>query len=252
MANNGGDGRMKFVADLHTHTISSGHAYSTVLENVRAAADKGLEMIAITDHGPSMPGAPHPYYFGNLKVLPKELFGVRILKGVEANIIDREGTLDLPTDRLALLDIVLAGLHNVCSPFGSIEENTKMMINAIKNPWVDVIVHPGNPDFLIDAEAVVQAAVTYDVALEINNSSLKVSRVGSKPYCEKILGLAKEYGAKIMVGTDSHFSLAIGDFTEALALLEQYQIAPSSVMNTTIKGITDHLARRSNRRPRSK
>jgi len=248
MANNGGYHTMKFVADLHIHTISSGHAYSTVMENARAAADKGLEMIAITDHGPAMPGGPHAYHFGNIKVIPDELFGVRILKGVEANVIDRAGNLDLEDDRLAGLDIVLAGLHDVCTPNGSIPENTEMMINAIKNPWVDVIVHPGNPEYLIDAEAVIQAAVQYDVAIEINNSSLKLSRVGSTPYCEKILCLAKQYGAKILVGTDSHFSLAIGDFSQVIPLLKKYDVAPSAILNTSIADIRRHLQRRSNRR----
>lgn len=239
---------MKIIADLHTHTISSGHAYSTVMENARAAADRGLAMIAVTDHGPMMPGAPHIYHFGNQRVIPDELFGVRVLKGVEANVIDRSGKLDLPDDRLAALDIVLAGLHTVCTPNGSVAENTEMMINAIKNQWVDVIVHPGNPEFPIDAEAVVKAAVEYDVAVELNNSSLKLSRVGSLPYCEKILCLCKEYGAKIMVGTDSHFAFSIGDFTQALVLLEKYEISPSLVVNTSMNAIESHLARRSNRR----
>ena len=242
---------MKIIADLHIHTISSGHAYSTVMENARAAADRGLEMIAITDHGPAMPGGPHAYHFGNQKVIPNELFGVRVLKGVEANIIDRDGNLDLPAERLAALDIVLAGLHTVCTPNGSIEENTQMLINGIKNPWVDVIVHPGNPEFLLDAEAVVKAAVQYDVALELNNSSLKVSRIGSLPYCENILSLCKQYGAKIMVGTDSHFALSIGDFTEALVLLEKYDIPASAVVNTSLEAIHSHLQRRS-KRERSK
>jgi len=239
---------MKIIADLHTHTISSGHAYSTVMENARAAADRGIEMIAMTDHGPAMPGGPHNYHFGNQRVIPDELFGVRILKGVEANVIDRDGNLDLPVERLAALDIVLAGLHSVCTPNGSVAENTEMMINGIKNPWVDVIVHPGNPEFLINAEAVVQAAVQYDVAVELNNSSLKVSRAGSRPYCEKILSLCKQYGAKIMVGTDSHFAFAIGDFTEAMVLLEKYDISPNAVVNTSITAIQNHLQRRSNRR----
>jgi len=250
VGNNGGGDRMKFVADLHIHTISSGHAYSTVMENARAAADKGLEMIGITDHGPAMPGGPHAYHFSNMKVIPKTLFGVEILQGVEANIIDRAGNLDLEDERLACLDIVLAGLHHVCSPNGSITENTEMLINAIKNPWVDVIVHPGNPEFLIDAEAVVQAAAKYDVAVELNNSSLKVSRKGSSPYCEKILCLAKQYGAKIIVGSDSHFAPAIGDFSQAIELLKKCEISPSTVLNTSIAGIRSHLQRRTNRRGR--
>jgi putative hydrolase len=238
---------MKFVADLHIHTISSGHAYSTVLENIRAAADRGLGMIAITDHGPAMPGGPHSYHFGNLKALPEKLFGVRILRGVEANVIDHHGNLDLPDDRLINLDIVLAGLHTVCSPNGSVAENTEMMVNAMKNPWVDAIVHPGNPEYLVDLETIVKAAVEHDVALEINNSSLKVSRAGSRPYCETVACMAKKHGAKIMLGTDSHFSLAVGDFGEAVQLIRKYEISPDLVINTSVENVLRHLNRRSNR-----
>jgi len=238
---------MKLVADLHVHTISSGHAYSTILENARAAADKGLEILGMTDHGPAMPGGPHEYHFGNLKIIPNELFGVSILKGVEANIIDRTGQLDLADYRLSTLDIVLAGLHTHCSPVGSVAQNTEMIINAIKNPWVDVIVHPGNPEFLIDAEAFAQAAAQYDVAIEINNSSLKFSRIGSKPYCEQILRMAKQYHAKISVGTDSHFAHAVGEFGEAIELLKQYSIPADAVINSSVAGVRQHLARRSNR-----
>ncbi len=239
---------MKIVADLHIHTVASGHAYSTILENVTAAAEKGLEIIAITDHGPDMPGGPHSYHFGNLKAVPDELFGVRILKGVEANVIDHEGNLDLAEDRLVSLDIVLAGLHTVCSPNGSVAENTQMMVNAMKNPWVDAIVHPGNPEYPVDAETIVKAAVEYDVALEINNSSLRVSRVGSRPFCENIAALAKQYGAKIILGTDSHFALAIGDFSKAIEILEKYNISSDLVINTSVESVLRHLNRRSNRK----
>ncbi|WP_243638679.1 phosphatase [Lucifera butyrica] len=232
------------MADLHVHTIASGHAYSTVLEVARAAADKGLELIALTDHGPSMPGGPHPYHFGNLAAIPAELFGVRILKGVEANVIDREGTLDLEDTRLAKLDIVLAGLHTVCSPYGTVAENTLMMINAMKNPWVDIIVHPGNPEYPVDEEAVVKAAVEQDVVIEINNSSLTVSRKGSRPHCDHIAALAKAYGAKIMLGSDSHLALSVGNFGEAVELLYNHDIGPEQVINTSVDRIYEHLNRR--------
>ncbi len=238
---------MNFIADLHVHTISSGHAYSTVLEIASAAADKGLAMIALTDHGPAMPGAPHAYHFSNLRALPKELFGVRVLKGIEANIMDCQGGLDLDEGRLAKLDIVLAGLHTHCAPYGTVAENTAMLIQAMKNPWVDVIVHPGNPEYPIDAEAVVRAAVKFDVALEVNNSSLTISRSGSKPHCQDLVCLAKEYGAKLMAGTDSHFAWSVGDFGEAEALLEANHIPPEMVINTSVDQIVKHLTRRCNR-----
>lgn len=239
---------MRFVADLHIHTVASGHGYSTVLEIARAADDKQLAMIALTDHGPAMPGAPHAYHFSNQVAIPDEIYGVRVLKGIEANVMDRAGTLDLDEYRLSKLDIVLAGLHTFCAPYGSIQENTEMMINTIHNPWVDVIVHPGNPEYPVDEEAVVRAAAEAGVALEINNSSLTVSRSGSLPHCNNIACLAREYGCKIMVGSDSHFAFSVGDFGVAVDLVVKNGINPELVLNTSVEKIQQHLARRSNRR----
>ncbi|HWR38783.1 MAG TPA: phosphatase [Patescibacteria group bacterium] len=238
---------MNFVADLHIHTLASGHAYSTVLEIARAAADKGLKMIALTDHGPTMPGAPHAYHFGNQLAIPAELFGVRILKGIEANVIDRQGKLDLDDFRICRLDVVAAGLHTICSPYGTIEENTEMMVNAIKNPWVDIIVHPGNPEFPVNEEIIVRAVAEYGVALEINNSSLTISRQGSRPHCDHIASLAKRFGAKMILGSDSHFAYNVGDFGAAVQLLQDNDISADQVLNTSTAKIMEHLGRRSNR-----
>lgn len=235
---------MQFIADLHVHSVASGHAYSTVTENIRAAAERGLEVIALTDHGPLMPGGPHDYYFGNLRVIPESLFGVRVLKGIEANIMDRQGKLDLEDQRLAKLDIVLAGLHAYCAPYGSVEDNTRMLVNAIKHPRVDAIVHPGNPEYPVDFSTIVKAAVEFDVALEINNSSLTGSRKGSLPFCDTIAGLVKQFGAKVMLGTDSHFASHVGDFAAAVSLLEKNGIEADQVLNTSWQLLCDHLTRR--------
>ena len=105
---------IKLVADLHVHTIASGHAYSTVAEVIEAASQRGLEALALTDHGPSMPGGPYRYYFGNLFVIPEREKNVEILKGVEANIIGRDGTLDLRC--AAMLDIVWQDSTAACQP----------------------------------------------------------------------------------------------------------------------------------------
>ena len=145
---------MRILMDLHTHTVASGHAYSTIMENAKAAAEKGLEGIAMTDHGPAMPGGAHLYHFWNLTALPQQIAGVRVLRGVEANIIDSRGGLDVPADILDRLDIVLAGLHGGCIRAGTTADNTRAMLAAMANPWVDIIVHPGNDEFLINPEAV--------------------------------------------------------------------------------------------------
>lgn len=237
---------MQFVADLHVHTVASGHAYSTVAEIARVAADKELFLIALTDHGPAMPGGPHAYHFSNQTAIPDTLFGVRVLKGIEANVMDRRGRLDLDEFRLSKLDIVAIGLHTVCSPYGSVKENTAMMVEAMQNPFVDVVVHPGNPEYLVDEETIVKAAVQYDVALEVNNSSLTVSRKGSLPHCDNIVSLAKAHGAKLIVGSDSHYCETVGEFSVAAELLQKHGIIADQVLNTSLEKVLAHLNRRTN------
>ena len=87
---------MKLLLDTHCHTISSGHAYSTIKEIAEAAADSGLKLIAIRHHGSAMPGGPSLFHIGNMRVIPEYIKGVRVLKGVEANIMDFDGGLDIP------------------------------------------------------------------------------------------------------------------------------------------------------------
>ena len=62
---------MQFPVDLHTHTVASYHAYSTIVEYVHQAKLCGIKMFATTDHGPSLEDAPHVWHFGNLKVVPR-------------------------------------------------------------------------------------------------------------------------------------------------------------------------------------
>ncbi|TYP56691.1 phosphatase [Thermosediminibacter litoriperuensis] len=232
---------MKLEVDTHCHTVASGHAYSTVIENAKAAAQKGLRMIAITDHGPSMPGGPHLYHFGNLKVLPRQIEGVYILRGVEANILDYDGTLDLPEAYLRNLDIVLAGFHTYCYRGGNVEENTRAAINAMKNPYVDILVHPGNPEFPIDIDKVVKASVEYGVHLEINNSSFTVSRRGSEENCMLIARKAAGFGAKIVVGSDAHICFDVGNFDKALRIIREAGLPEENILNTSAEKVIAYL-----------
>ena len=83
------------IMDLHTHTLASGHAYNTLYEMVHSAAAKGVKLLGVTEHAPKIPGACHPFYFINFKVVPRELSGVRLMLGCELNILDYQGTIDL-------------------------------------------------------------------------------------------------------------------------------------------------------------
>ncbi len=240
------------VADLHVHTISCGHAYSTVQENAAAAAELGLEMIAITDHGPSMPGSAHPYYFKNLVVIPRVISGVRVLRGVEANITNVNGDLDLPLNLLARLDIVLAGLHKRTFPQKlTVEENTNALLRAIENPYVDVIVHPGNPLFPVDIQKVISHAAAHETAIELNNSSLTVTRSGSHANCTSFARLAAEHGNYVIVGSDAHISFDVGKLGTALEMAEASGIKPEKLLNTSCQLIDEYLAMRRRKRENS-
>ena len=110
---------MKIELDVHTHTIASGHAFSTLQEMAQAAADKGLKVLGITEHSPGVPGTCHPIYFRNLHVVPRRMYGVELLLGAEINILDGKGNLDLDEDYMKMLDIRIAGIHSLCYEYGT-------------------------------------------------------------------------------------------------------------------------------------
>ena len=112
---------MDFLMDLHTHTLVSGHAYNTMREMVQAAADRGLEVLGITEHAPAMPGTCQHFYFHNLKIVERTMYGVELFLGAEVNILDHEGHVDLKDREMANLDVVIASLHRPCVQAGSIE-----------------------------------------------------------------------------------------------------------------------------------
>lgn len=232
---------MKLEVDTHCHTIASGHAYSTIIENAKAAAKKGLKMIAITEHGPAMPGGPHEYFFGNIGVVPRKIDNVKILRGVEANIVDSDGNLDLDDYYLKKLDIVLAGLHPPCYSSGDASQNTRALIKAMENPYVDIIVHPGNPKFPIDIERFIRASKENNVYIEINNSSFVASRKGSYENCLLIAKKAAEYNINISLGSDAHICYDVGNLTIAKEVIEDAGISQKNVLNTSCEKVIDYL-----------
>lgn len=231
---------MKHVVDVHTHTIASGHAYSTLLENIKEAAKYGLKVLGTSDHGPSMPGGPHDFYFGTFRVLPRELDGVILLHGCEANIMDYNGNLDISEKIQKRVDYIIASLHDVCIKPGTVEENTRAYLNVMDNPYVDILGHIGNPRFDIDFESVVKKAKEKDIIIEINNGSFE-SRAGSEERCLQVAKLCKKYKVKVILGTDSHICFQIGRFPKAECLLEKVDMPEELIMNTSEKKILNYL-----------
>lgn len=233
---------MRIIADLHTHTIASGHAYSTINELALAAAEKGLQGLAVTDHGPALPGGPHRYHFCAMRFIPRTIAGVRIFRGVEANILDPQGGLDLDQAVLADLDFVMAGLHESCGFCGrGIDLNTQAVLAAMENPRVRCISHPGNPVFPLHYEEIVRGALKTGTALEINNSSLGLSRKGSCDNCREIARLCAEMGTQVLIGSDAHISQGVGVFDDALQLIDEAGISEGQVVNANWERLLEFL-----------
>lgn len=230
--------------DLHTHTLVSTHAYSTLNEYIVVAKQKGITLFANTDHGPDLPDSPHPWHFANLRVIPRIIDGVAILRGIEANIKNVRGEIDCTPQMLASLDFIVAGLHEqVCLPQDE-ATNTETMIAAMAGGLVHMISHPGNPKFPIDIYAVAEAAKKYDVALEINNSSFVHSRVGSEGNCRKIAQAVKDVGGFVALGTDSHIASALGCFDDCQRILNDVDFPAERILNVTPRRFLDFLERK--------
>jgi putative hydrolase len=237
---------LKLEADLHTHTIAS-DGYSTVREMAEYAGQKGLKVIAITDHGLGMDGGPHINHFLNMGMWPRVMSNVEVLRGVEANILDSAGAIDMPEMLLRDLDIVLAGFHEEAGYAGSsVEENTRAMIGAIANPFVHIIVHPGNPRFPIDPERIVVAAKHYGKVLELNNKSFNF-RPGSSPNCNFIAKLAHKHELTVAINSDAHLCYGVGECEVAIALAEETGIDERYILNASAASVAKFLAQHSTR-----
>lgn len=238
---------MKPLFDLHTHTIASGHAYSTLKENIEAARERGLTALGFSDHAAEMPGTAHPFYFGNFKVIRNTIKGIRILKGIEANIMDFEGTIDVEPELALKLNYIIASLHPPCIDAGSTEENTRAIVGAMQNPFVKIIGHPDDDRYPLDHEEVVSAASREKVALEINNSSLCPGT--ARQNCRKniliLLDLCQRYSVPVVMASDAHIWYDVGDLTESEAIIREAEFPLELVLNYKMEGLDYVLNQRS-------
>lgn len=229
-----------YVLDGHTHTLACGHAYCTLMELVGAASRRGLEMFCLTEHGPEMPGSATAMFFANYRIIPPVINNVKVLKGMESNIMDKDGTIDVPEEFADRLEIVSASLHTPCIEPGSKADNTSAVLGAINNPLVDFICHLGNPTYELDYEAVLQEAKRKNTLIEINNGSFFI-RHGSKPNCVAIAKRCKELDIPVILGTDTHFCTDIGYFPYADKALDEVEFPDELIINLDTKRLTDYL-----------
>ncbi|RKD30115.1 PHP domain-containing protein [Thermohalobacter berrensis] len=242
---------MKIIGDFHTHTVYS-HGKGTIRQNVESARKKGLKEIAICDHGPSHMG------FGvkreNLKRMREEVDrlnsiynDIKILLGVEANIISYEGDIDVDDDIMKYLDILLVGFHFGAKP-ASISDalklygmnyagkiipsigktaryyNTQALVNAINRYNIDLITHPG-AKVDIDTRKLAKAAAKRKTALEINASHGQLT--------VEYIKIAMKEDVKFIISSDAHRPEDVGNLDEGIKRAKEAGLSVDRIINVT-------------------
>ena len=241
---------MRYEADTHTHTIASGHAYNTIMEMVQAARDKGLKMLAITDHTHGVPEAAPEAYFRNYKIIPREILGVRLLMGAEVNIFN-DGTIDMTEKCLRRMDIVIASLHGQCYQNAGLEGNTETVLKVIGNPFVDILGHPDDSHLPLDYERIAAKAAETGTIIELNEYSHV--QIGLRYDCRenqlKWLKYCKAMRVPVTIGSDAHFMNRVGEHAGAESVLIEADFPMDLVMNTDAEKLAAYLKERKERLP---
>jgi len=220
--------------DLHMHTTATdGRADAATMAMAARAA--GLSYIAITDHSRALAMAngldeeAALEHARKIRALNSQIDGITLLAGIECDIRP-DGTMDLAPECLAQLDIVIASIH---SAFNQDEEQmTNRILQAIECPWVDVIAHPTGrlilkrEGYRINFDRVVAAAAAAGVALEIN------SQIDRLDLDEHHARLARDRGVKLVVDSDAHSPIALGNTRWGIGTARRAWLTPADVLNT--------------------
>lgn len=223
-----------FLFDLHTHSVSSGHgSYDTITDMALAASNIGLTALGISEHGPATPNSAKTSYFRNLSLACRQRYDIRLLYGVELNILNSHGDIDLPSDILSGLDYAFISYHlPTCKPM-SLDENTLGYIHAMSHKNVRFIGHMDDGRYPVDYEYVLETAKQHKVFPEINNASLAPDAYRPNGYENsiKILNICKKLQHPILLSSDSHGKSHIGDIQYIKPLLESTNFPDDLILN---------------------
>lgn len=242
---------MQVFADYHTHSEYS-HGHGTIAGNIRAAQSRGLQALAITDHGPATAfgmGVRSEEDLLEIKArlcsLAPSYPGLKLLAGVEANVISLEGDLDVSDEVLGQLDIVLVGLHpsvyprtlrdaaalvgvNALGRYTRLVHrlarrlNTRALIRAVDRHRVDIVTHPGWK-LDIDTRALARACAARGTALEINAAHGFLSR--------EFVRVAAAEGVRFAIGSDAHCPADVGRLEAGVAVAEALGLRADQIIN---------------------
>ena len=210
--------------DLHTHTCASGHGTTdSITDLAREAAKRQMKVLGISDHGPASPGSAGLSYFRSLFLCEPKRFGIHLRYGAEANILDKDGRLDIPDEILTNLDYCIVSMHRPIYASGSAVENTKAYIRAMRHPNVKIIGHCDDSRFPVDYSELAKAALSFGVMPELNNVSLLPDsyRLDCRANAIRLLQSCEALSCPIVLSSDSHGRTHIGDVASASALVAE-------------------------------
>ncbi|MCL2000019.1 MAG: PHP domain-containing protein [Planctomycetes bacterium] len=236
----------KIMVDTHTHTVLSGHAWSTLRENAVAAAKKGLYGFCLTDHAHALPGSGPFFRTAAQRMLPVIMEGVRIYSGVEANIVNLDGGLDVDDKQLFATEFCIGSLHDLCTKPGTSSENTNAFIGALRHPCVDILGHIDDYRTPNEFSVVVSEAGRLGKLVEINNNSILIRR-GGRERVEELARLCAVLGTRVAVASDAHLDDMVGSVTPALELLERIGFPEELIVNRSADAFKEYLNERNAR-----
>lgn len=233
-------------ADTHCHSVASTHAYSTIKEICTSCARKGVKLVALTDHSPAMPDAPHIWHFHNLRSLPRMIEGVTVIRGVEANIVSMDGSLDMDGNELAKLEWTVASFHSPIIKPTTVDEHTSAYIELAKNPLVDVIGHCTTSYFPFDYEKALLEFKKNNKLVEINESSIR-SKKSPVENVSELLNLCKIHEVPIVINSDGHYCDVVGEIPLASKIIKEIDFPLDLIVNRKAEGILEYIrAKRGN------
>ena len=159
--------------DLHVHSLQSLCGLHTLLEIVEIAAAKGIQTVNICDHGSALGKKMNFGVLADKRRCPRDIVSskgikVRVLVGIETNILDIDGNSDFPERYPTMFDLVSAGFHSCAEKLRSAksrENNTKALENYLKRYPLDIVTHPCIATFPLDLEKVVKLSLEYGLSL---------------------------------------------------------------------------------------
>jgi putative hydrolase len=214
--------------DLHVHSLFSACGLHTILELLEQGRRIGLKAMAITDHGTAIGGRLTSVFFERFTPPCPD---VKLYKGIEHNILDEKGTVDIAWQFMPFIDILLVGVHPNLPPRRPKEYYTGMAIAAMENnPFVDILTHPNDPLYPLDYRRIADKAREKGMALELNHSKVLYKRTTVEDTLALIYA-CKEAGCLMAVNSDTHALLELGRDDMVRPLLEKAEFPQELIVN---------------------